>query len=130
MLTLPVKLVFPANLLFLAQNASLRRSTADFSICAHTHQAGCRGFARGLQSDAVPAQKRLPVRLIPAEFPKWSTKYSYCAKCSKPDQEAVSALQPALKIGGRGPRENGAQRHDQLHHCGRAVNREFRQRGL
>jgi hypothetical protein len=32
MLTFPVKLVFQANLLFSAQNASLRRSTADFQL--------------------------------------------------------------------------------------------------
>ena len=57
-------------------------------------------------------------RMIPAEFPKWCTVYSYFAKWSKPDQEGVSALERALKkIGWRGPRETGAQRHDQLHHC-------------
>jgi|ERR1035438_1628972 transposase len=57
-------------------------------------------------------------RMIPAEFPKWSTVYSYFAKWRKPDQAGTSALERALKkIGWRGPRETGAQRHNQLHHC-------------
>jgi len=57
-------------------------------------------------------------RMIPAEFPKWSTVYSYFAKWSEPDQDGTSILERALKkIRWRGPRETGAQRHDQLHHC-------------
>src|SRR6266568_3628493 len=54
-------------------------------------------------------------RMIPAEFPKWSTVYSYFAKWSEPDQDGTSILERALKkIRWRGPRETGAQRHDQL----------------
>jgi transposase len=54
-------------------------------------------------------------RMIPAEFPKWVTVYAYFAKWSNPDPHGVSALERALKkIGWRGPRKTGAQRHDQL----------------
>ena len=54
-------------------------------------------------------------RMIPAGFPNWCTVYSYFAKWSAADQDGVSALERALKkIGWRGPRETGAQRHDQL----------------
>jgi transposase len=57
-------------------------------------------------------------RMIPDGFPKWYTVYSYFAKWSEPDRLGTSALERALKkIGWRGPRETGAQRHDQLHHC-------------
>ena len=57
-------------------------------------------------------------RMIPEGFPKWYTVYSYFAKWSEPDRQGTSALERALKkIGWRGPRETGAQRHDQLHHC-------------
>ena len=57
-------------------------------------------------------------RMIPEGFPKWYTVYSYFAKWSEPDREGTSALERALKkIGWRGPRETGAQRHDQLPHC-------------
>jgi transposase len=57
-------------------------------------------------------------RMLPEGFPNWVTVYSYFAKWSKPNQEGVSALERALKkIGWRGPRETGAQRHNQLHHC-------------
>jgi transposase len=57
-------------------------------------------------------------RMIPTEFPKWSTVYSYFAKWSEPDQDGTSILERALKkIRWRGPRETGAQRHDQLHYC-------------
>jgi len=57
-------------------------------------------------------------RMIPAEFPKWSTVYAYFAKWSKPDQDGISVLERALKkICWRGPRETGAQRANQLHYC-------------
>jgi len=57
-------------------------------------------------------------RMIPEGFPKWYTVYSYFAKWREPDQQGTSALERALKkIGWRGPRETGAQGHNQLHHC-------------
>lgn len=36
-------------------------------------------------------------RLLPSDFPKWGTVHSYFAKWSKPDQDAVSVLERALK---------------------------------
>ena len=57
-------------------------------------------------------------RMIPDGFPKWCTVYSYFAKWSEPAPDGTSALERALKkIGWRGPRKTGAQRHNQLHHC-------------
>ena len=54
-------------------------------------------------------------RMLPEGFPNWVTVYSYFAKWSEPDANGVSALERALKkIRWRGPRETGAQRHDQL----------------
>jgi len=56
-------------------------------------------------------------RMLPEGFPRWTTVYSYFAKWSAPDQDGTSVLERALKkIRWRGPRETGAQRHDQLHH--------------
>jgi transposase len=54
-------------------------------------------------------------RMLPSEFPKWRTVYSYFAKWSEPDQSGVSALERALKKSGwRGPHQTGAQRKDEL----------------
>ena len=54
-------------------------------------------------------------RMLPEGFPNWVTVYSYFAKWSATDQDGVSALERALKkIRWRGPRETGAQRHDQF----------------
>ena len=54
-------------------------------------------------------------RMIPAEFPKWTTVYAYFAKWSALGAEGTSTLERALKkIGWRGPHRTGAQRHDQL----------------
>src|SRR5664279_408367 len=54
-------------------------------------------------------------RMLPERFPNWVTVYSYFAKWSAPGKDGVSALERALKkIGWRGPRQTGAQRHDQL----------------
>ena len=54
-------------------------------------------------------------RMLPDKFPNWVTVYSYFAKWSATDQDGTSALERALKkIRWRGPRETGAQRHDQL----------------
>ena len=56
-------------------------------------------------------------RMLPEGFPNWVTVYSYFAKWSEPDANGVSALERALKkIRWRGPRQTGAQRHDQLRH--------------
>ena len=54
-------------------------------------------------------------RMLPEGFPNWVTVYSYFAKWSAPGKDGVSALERALKkIRWRGPRQTGAQRHDQL----------------
>ena len=54
-------------------------------------------------------------RMLPQGFPNSVTVYSYFAKWSAAGQDGVSALERALKkIGWRGPRQTGAQRHDQL----------------
>jgi transposase len=54
-------------------------------------------------------------RMLPEMFPNWVTVYSYFAKWSATDQNGTSALERALKkIGWRGPRQTGAQRHDKL----------------
>lgn len=54
-------------------------------------------------------------RMLPGEFPKWITVYSYFAQWSKPDQDGTSVLERALKKSGwRGPHETGAQRLDKL----------------
>ena len=54
-------------------------------------------------------------RMLPEGFPNWVTVYSYFAKWSAPGKDGVSSLERALKkIGWRGPRQTGAQRHDQL----------------
>jgi transposase len=54
-------------------------------------------------------------RMLPEGFPRWVTVYSYFAQWSAVDADGVSVLERALKkIGWRGPRETGAQRHDQL----------------
>ena len=56
-----------------------------------------------------------PWRMLPGEFPKWRTVYSYFAQWSKPDQDGTSVLERALKKSGwRGPHETGASRLDKL----------------
>jgi transposase len=66
-------------------------------------------------------------RLLPSDFPKWRTVHSYFAKWSKPGQDAVSALERAVKKSRwRSTRETGAQRlHDVLDR-GRAEREEHR----
>ena len=54
-------------------------------------------------------------RMLPSDFPKWRTTYSYFAKWNEPAQDGVSVLEQALKKSGwRGPRQTGAQRIDEL----------------
>ncbi len=54
-------------------------------------------------------------RMLPEGFPKWRTVHSYFAKWSEPGPDGVSVLERALKkIRWRGPRQTGAQRHNQL----------------
>ncbi len=66
-------------------------------------------------------------RLLPDGFPKWRTVHSYFAKWSEPGPDGSSVLEQALKkIGWRGPRQTGAQRHDQLSDRGRAEREEHR----
>ncbi|MDF0607301.1 transposase, partial [Neisseriaceae bacterium TC5R-5] len=36
-------------------------------------------------------------RMLPSDFPKWCTVYSYFEKWSAPDQDGVSVLEQALK---------------------------------
>ena len=66
-------------------------------------------------------------RMLPGEFPKWRTVHSYFQKWSQPGSDGISILERALKkIGWRGPRQTGAQRHDQLLDRGRAEREEHR----
>lgn len=54
-------------------------------------------------------------RMLPREFPKWVTVYSYFAQWAKPDDEGISPLERALKKSGwRGPYRTGAQCLDEL----------------
>jgi transposase len=66
-------------------------------------------------------------RMLPGEFPKWPTVYSYFAKWSKPHKEEVSLLERALKKSGwRGPYQTGAQSLHDLLDRGRAERQEHR----
>lgn len=57
-------------------------------------------------------------RMLPGEFPKWRTVYSYFAQWSEPDQDGISVLERALKKSGwRGPYATGASRLDKLFDC-------------
>ena len=57
-------------------------------------------------------------RMLPEGFPKWRTVHSYFSQWSEPGPNGTSVLERALKkIGWRGPRETGAQRHDHLPDC-------------
>jgi IS5 family transposase len=63
----------------------------------------------------IHLQQRHDKNKLPEGFPNWVTVYSYFAKWSAADQDGTSVLERALKkIRWRGPRETGAQRHDQL----------------
>ena len=64
-------------------------------------------------------------RMLPREFPKWVTVYSYFVKWSEPGQDDISVLERALKKSGwRGPRETGAQRTADAIDRGRAERQE------
>jgi transposase len=68
-------------------------------------------------------------RMLPGEFPKWRTVHSYFQTWSEPGPDGISVLERALKkIGWRGPRQTGAQLHDQLFDRGRAEREEHRYR--
>ena len=54
-------------------------------------------------------------RMLPGEFPKWRTVYSYFAKWSEPGPDGISVLERALKKSGwRGPYRPGAPSPDEL----------------
>ena len=57
-------------------------------------------------------------RMLPSDYPKWSTVYSYfCQWNAKPSEEDLSLLEQALKKSGwRGPREPWSQREDNVLH--------------
>ena len=64
-------------------------------------------------------------RLLPQEFPKWRTVYSYWARWSGSEEGDKSVLERALKkCGWRGPRETGAQRLAHAIDRGRAEREE------
>jgi len=66
-------------------------------------------------------------RMLPSDFPKWRTVYSYFAKWSEPDPDGTSVLERAIKKSGwRGPRETGAQRMHEVLDRGRAEREEHR----
>lgn len=54
-------------------------------------------------------------RMLPGEFPKWRTVYSYFAQWSEPGPDGISVLERALKKSGwRGPYRPVAPSHDEL----------------
>jgi transposase len=57
-------------------------------------------------------------RMLPSDFPKWRTVHSYFQQWSEvPEEGGQSLLDRALKKSGwRGPRQTGAQLHNQLLH--------------
>ena len=62
-------------------------------------------------------QEQLPRRMLPSEFPKWRTVYSYDEQWREVPEEGASLLEQALKKSGwRGPYQTGAQRHATLRH--------------
>ena len=68
-------------------------------------------------------------RALPSDFPKWRTVHSYWAIWSEA-REGGSLLEQALKkSGGRGPRETGAQRLDDVLNRGRTEREERRHGG-
>jgi len=58
-------------------------------------------------------------RMLPREYPKWTTVYSYfCRWNERVSEEESSLLEQALKkCGWRGPREPWSQRKDNVLHC-------------
>jgi transposase len=58
-------------------------------------------------------------RMLPREYPKWTTVYSYfCRWNERASEEESSLLAQALKkCGWRGPREPWSQRKDNVLHC-------------
>ncbi len=64
-------------------------------------------------------------RMLPSDFPKWSTVHSYFSKWSQPEPNRITVLERALKKSGwRGPRETGAQRLAHALVLGRAKREE------
>ena len=57
-------------------------------------------------------------RMLPSDFPKWSTVYAYfCQWNAKPSEEELSLLERALKKSGwRGPRQPWTHREDHILH--------------
>ena len=56
-------------------------------------------------------------RMVPREFPKWRTCYSYFQQWSEPQEHGHSLLEEALKkCGWRGKTPPWADRNHQLHH--------------
>lgn len=70
-------------------------------------------------------------RMLPRDFPKWVTVYSYFSKWRKPAKDGVSALELALKkSGSRGPTETGAKRRADAVDRGCAKRQEHGHGGL
>ena len=56
-------------------------------------------------------------RMVPREFPKWRTCYSYFQQWSEPQEHGHSLLEEALKkCGWRGETTQWADRNHQLHY--------------
>jgi len=56
-------------------------------------------------------------RMLPREFPKWRTCYSYFQQWSELQENGISFLEDALKkCGWRGATARWSDRKDQLHH--------------
>ena len=64
-------------------------------------------------------------RMLPRDFPKWRTVYSYWAKWSETQGDEASVLERALKKSGwRGPRQTGAKCLNDVLDRGRAEREE------
>jgi transposase len=65
-------------------------------------------------------------RMLPAEYPKWSTVHSYFSKWSEPDTDGISTLERALKkCSWRGPYKTGAQVLNELFDRRRTEREEY-----
>lgn len=56
-------------------------------------------------------------RMLPSDFPKWTTVYTYYSKWIEKKDDAPSVLEQVLKrISWRGPHRTGAEAHSELTH--------------
>jgi len=65
-------------------------------------------------------------RMIPSDFPKWTTVYTYYSKWKEVKDDSPSVLEEVLKkISWRGPRQTGAERFPEFSHYRRPKREEY-----